>query len=520
MLQNKLACAPKTFGIYQWLDKNGNVIYVGKAKNIYNRIHQYFDKNVSYKTKFLVKEIHDVNFITTKNENDALILEANLINKLKPKYNVLLKENNNYPYIVVTKETNPRLIYTRNQKRFKGTYYGPIASNDNKKYEIFNLLNRIFPLRKCKILPKKKCIYYDIGCCCGPCINKIPSIKYDSILKEINNFFKGNNKKIISELKNKEKLASKNLDFENAAKYRDLIIGIKNIKNLSSSVQIGNKNKIDIIGTYFKNSYIAIEIHTFIDRKLISVFKQIINCYDSYEESVTSFLNQYYLDNKNPPSYIINNFDAKLNTIKTKTPKTGKMKKILQEANKNAKYYYEMNILSHQKHINDTLGAFEELKKLLDIDNLALINVFDMSHMFNKNIVGGMISLTNGQFNKKLYRKFNIDSNIKGDTNQIKDVITRQYKNVINKSESLPNLIIIDGGKNQITAVMEGLRNNNLDTIIPIMGLVKNNKHMTDHILYNNKEIYIEKNSSLFTYLTNIQNEVHRFTISFHKSKK
>jgi len=196
------------------------------------------------------------------------------------------------------------------------------------------------------------------------------------------------------------------------------------------------------------------------------------------------------------------------------------MKKILQEANKNAKYYYEMNILSHQKHINDTLGAFEELKTLLDIDNLALINVFDMSHMFNKNIVGGMISLTNGQFDKKLYRKFNIANEIKGDTNQIIDVITRQYKNVIKKSEPLPNLIIIDGGKNQINAVIEGLKENNLDSIIPVMGLVKNNKHITDHIFYNDKEIYIEKNSSLFTYLTNIQNEVHRFTISFHKTKK
>ncbi|MDR3249507.1 MAG: excinuclease ABC subunit UvrC [Mycoplasmataceae bacterium] len=523
-LKFKLDKIPKKSGVYLWKDKIGNVIYVGKAKNLFNRTHQYFLNNINAKTNELVDNIYDVDFIVSKNDNDALILEFNLINKYKPKFNILLKENNNYPYIVLTNELNPRLIYTRNYKKFKGKYFGPLASNTMNKYSIYNLLQRLFPLRKCSSLPKKSCLYYDMKMCLAPCVNKIGKNEYDIIIKQINDFFSGNNRQILLTLKNKEKIESKNLNYEQAQKYLELIKAINSLKdNVRVNVQLNSNQKIDIVGYFIKDNYLTIMIHSYIKGKLLEVNKQITEMYSDVNELLSSYLNQYYQNNLNKPSYLyIRDKIELINDIAIINPVKGKFSELISNANVNAEQYFKSNYLVYQKQKQNNELAYEELKKLLNVDNLSLIHAFDMSSLFHKDKIGVMIGLENGTFNKKLYRKFIIkNDSSQGDTQYMYEVATRQYKRMVNEQQSLPNLIIVDGGINQINAIILALKTLSLDKIIPVIGLSKNKMHKTDSIvLSNNHKIALEKKSGLYFYLFNIQEEVHRFAINFNRSKR
>jgi excinuclease ABC subunit C len=361
-----------------------------------------------------------------------------------------------------------------------------------------------------------------MGVCLGPCINKIAIVQYDDIKKKINDFFNNHNKTIINDLKQKEQASSKLLNFEKAKLYHDLqksIIQLKN--NAHIDVQVGTHNEIDVIGYYVEKQYLAIVIHKYTNGKLLAINKQINEFYGDIDEALSSYLNQFYLNNQNLPKMIY--LSKKVDIVygeKIFIPHKGTYHHIIENANLNAKHYFEYNLLSYEKNKSQTTNAFAELKKVLNLSNLNLIHVFDISNLFKENRVGGMIALENGIFNKKMYRKFNIKSeNTGGDVQYMEEVIFRQYHRTIAEKQTLPNLIIVDGGIAQIHAAINALKKIKLDGVINVIGLSKDKKHHTNKIITASNEISLDKKSGLYSFLFNMQEEVHRFAIAFSRKK-
>ena len=527
ILQYKLKKIPHSPGCYIWKDKYNQVIYVGKAKDLFKRTHQYFLKDRDPKTTKLVENIYDIDFITVKTENESLILENDLIKKYKPKFNILLKEGSNYPYIVITNEQNPRLIYTR-INNIKGKYYGPFATSESNPYRIYKLLNIIFPLRKCRHIPKKKCLYYDLKQCLGPCIKKIDDNQYSKIFDDINAFFKGNNKKIINEILEKEKNASNTFMYEDAKFYNEIFNNIKNLTTIRS-IYFSYDNRIDVIGFYINKNYISFVIFAYRNNKLLIKNRQISEINGEVSDAVSNYVFQYYKNNLNLPkkcfvsleNKVLRNL-SKVLKINFNNPDKGKYKEALINAMQNAKFQYDSNFLQYLKTKSILDSGYSELKSILKLNNLSLIHVFDVSNLYNDNKVGAMIAIENGEFNKNLYRKFIIkNENLKGDTQYMGEIIEREYTRILKYKEDLPNLIIVDGGKQQTEITKKILKKLCLNLIIPVIGLTKNKFHKTEKIyVEGGGYINIEKKSNLYMYLTKIQDEIHRFAITFFRSKK
>lgn len=518
----KLKAIPKKPGCYLWKDKTKKIIYVGKAKNLYDRVHQYFNKTYDYKTSKLVNNIDDVEFVVVSNENEALILENNLIKKYQPKFNILLKDSANYPYIIVTDEKNPRIKYTRSQTKYKGIYYGPFASKNFFKKELFTLLNELFPLRKCDVLPHKKCLYYDMGQCLGPCINKVNPQEYEKIKLGIKHFFLGQTTSLKKQLKDKEKCAVKNLKFEEANYFKNLSITLSELKQ-DQVVEINHAGKIDFLGFATDKNLVSLILFSYVNGKLITKIQTIHEFYDNLTTTIISWLCQYYLNSKNKPDSLFvslakKDFNILRNVLKIKIQKPirGKKYKILLNAIDNAIAYLKNNYQLYLTHKKEKKMALMQLAKIINIQHTNTIISFDISNLFNSNKVAGMIYVKDGEFVKNKYRKYILDD----------DSLTSDYdcmKYVINKfidhhKNELPDLIILDGGRIQVQAAFEAFVNKK---IMPpkIIGLVKNNKHKTESIYYNNHVIKLDKKTSLYNLLANIQNEVHNFAISFYRKK-
>lgn len=528
-IKNKLKTIPHKPGCYMWKDKNGIVIYVGKAVNLANRTKQYFLKNRDLKTRKLVNEICDVDYVVVSNENESLLLENNLIAQYKPKYNMLLRESNAFPYIIVTKEEHPRILYSHDSlKKIKGTYYGPFANNNIKKYDLYNFINRIFPLRKCNKLPNKKCIYYDINQCLGPCIKKINKQDYEPYLKEINDFFSGNSKSLDEKLKEQEKSSAEKLMFEDSQKYLELR---KNLKTFSERQDIifSQKNDEDIIGFHCKENVISIVIFKYINGTLLSKYDLITVFYSELEEILLTLIYEYYskIAIELPKTVYISLSDNNLKTlsntlnIKFLNPSKGIKKDVMDTAFNNAVEIMKNKYLLLISNQTRELNSIEELQNILGIKDLYRIEVFDNSNIFNTNKVGAMVVYENGVKNKNEYRKFNIkNEESQSDYEYMKEVIYRRYKSTILEGQ-IPNLIIVDGGKPQVKAALESLKQLELDSIIPVIGLAKDDKHKTDGIVKSDfSEIKLDKKSDLYFFLLNIQDEVHRFAITFYRNKK
>lgn len=525
-LETKIKNAPTDPGCYFWKDNNNKIIYIGKAKNINKRIQQYFDKNVDNKTKKLVSCIYDLDFIIVNNDNEALVLENNLIKKYKPKFNVLLKESSNYPYIILTSELNPRIIYTRKYNSYKGKSFGPFPSSEINSYEIYNLLQRIIPLRKCGVVPNKKCIYYDLKQCIGPCINDISKLEYSNIKKNVIDIFNNKTKSVLSELKYLELNSSKKLDFESANYYLELQNSLKNI-NHKQIVEFSNKNNIDIVGYYCDENYISIIIFNIYEGKLLSKNENISRYYNNnYNEVILSYLMQYYTENQIPKNLYIN-LDSEYNkefceilNINIEFPKNSKYEKLILLAIKNAKNFLTNNKLKNDSIFERTIGACEKLSKLLEINYCTRIDIIDNSNIFLENPVSSVVTYINGIKEKKLYRKFNLDKmENKSDYHFMIESLKRRYKNS-NSIDQLPNLLIVDGGKIQISAAQKALNELNITTI-KIIGLKKDKHHKTHSIINSNyDEICLDKNSSLYFLLCNMQEEVHRFAITYFREKR
>lgn len=520
-IKEKLSLLTTNPGCYLMKNSDGDIIYVGKAKNLKRRVSSYFNREHTGKTKALVSNIRDFEYIVTQTEVESLLLEINLIKKYEPKYNILLKDNKSYPYIEITGETYPRLIISRPRKikGHKGKLFGPYP-NAMAARRTVQMLNRIYPFRKCHTMDKKVCLYYHIGQCLGYCEKKIDKEKIKKMVDEVTSFLKGNYKEVKEKIENLMKESSASLNFERALEYREMLEYIDKVLE-KQKISLNDNINRDVINYYVKNEYISFQVLHLRDGRINMRDKEIFPLIDDVNDTLSYFVTSFYDKNEVPKEVLVSeDFDVNLleETINTKfiVPKKGIKKKILDMAYSNAKISLEEEFELIIRDDKRTFGANEELGKLINIPNLRRIETFDNAHLFGTFTVSGMVVFTNGKPDKKEYRKYKITSGSKDDYHTMKEVIYRRYYRVLHDNLKRPDLIIVDGGISQIHAAKEVL--DSLYLSIPVLGLKKNDKHSTTALISEDKEYNIDKTSDVFHLLTRIQDEVHRYTITYHRN--
>lgn len=509
-------------GSYQMYDENNKIIYIGKAKNLKKRVSQYFLRPQVGKTAAMVSHVHHFETIVTNSEKEALILEMNLIQKYHPRYNILLMDDKHYPYIELHKNIkDPYVSIARNLKNKKSEYFGPYPSSSSA-YLTIDIINSIFPLRKCNNVPKSPCLYYHLGQCLAPCINKINVEEYEEILKNISQFLKGNNKDVLAALKEKIEKYSLEMDYENALETKKMYDSLLYI-NENQNVEFIDKIDRDFIAFYKNENYISLVIQMYRKGLLIGQKNFFYELIGEIEEFVADVILQYYSFNTLPKEIyisneeIINILENYLNTTIIQ-PKQGKNLEVINITAQNAKNYFSSYIQTNKnKEKNEDLLIL--LGKLLNIPTPYYIELFDNSHLQGTNAIGAMVAYINGEENKKMNRKFNIESfNKKDDLSSMKEVLFRRYRRLKEENQVLPDLIILDGGINQIKVAKEVMES--LDLNINLAGLVKNDKHQTRALMDSSfNEIKID-DKNLFLLLTRMQDSVHNYAISTHINKR
>lgn len=519
-IKKKLSLLPMSPGCYLMKNTEGKVIYVGKARKLKNRVSSYFTGAHNYKTTKLVDHIWDFDYIVTGSEKEALLLEINLIKDYTPEYNIMFMDNTYYPYIELTDETHPRLKIVRKTKNKKNKYFGPYPDATAAR-NTFKLLNKLYPLRKCNHVPDKPCLYYSLHQCLGPCINEIDKSQYDEIRKELISFIHGNTKSKIDELTEKMMTASENLQFELAKEYRDLIRSIEYV-TAKQNVQFGDYKDRDILGYYIDKGYISIQLFFMREGKLLYHDFNLEPVGEDFEEDLIRFLVTYYQTHPEPYELLIpQDVDQELLTeilsCHVLQPQRGDKKSLVEMANKNAKEALEKKFLLKEKTDEKTIQPIIELGKKLGIDTPHTIELYDNSNIQGAYAVAGMVVYKDGVPSKKDYRKYKIKT-VEGpdDYASMKEVIYRRYYRLLMEQKEMADLIIVDGGLGQIKVAKEVIDSLNLS--VHICGLSKDDKHSTAMLLNENgNQVPIDTKSPLFFLLTRMQDEVHRFAISFHR---
>ncbi len=522
MFKEELSLVPKKNGCYLMKDAYGTIIYVGKAKNLANRLRSYFNGRVTGKTFVLVREIKSFEYIITNTEAEAFILELNLIKKYNPKYNILLKDDKSYPYIELTNEKYPRVIIRRelNIKKKNRYLFGPYP-NVYAARRVVNLINRLYPLRKCVTMPKKECLYYHINECLGYCINK--NIDISLMIKEIISILSGNDDKLISKIKEKMKLNSDNMNYEIAASLKNELEYIDLIRE-KQKVELNDGINRDIINYYINNGYMSISVFFLRNGKLVGNHSSIKPIITEVKDEVETFIIDFYSKNNLIPKEIIVpsliNCEIIASILETKVVNVSKgiKKKLFDMASENAKISLENDIEKIYRNEERNTKANEELMNILGLDSLSVIEAFDNSNLFGNYTVSGMITFIDGIPSKKDYRKYKTSFNKNDDVKAMKEVIYRRYFKVLKDRLRIPDLIIVDGGVNQINACREVL--NSLNLYIKVCGLKKNSKHQTNELIDGDslQVVNIDKKSNAFYLLSRIGDEIHRYTISYHKT--
>lgn len=521
MLREKLLLVPTNPGCYLMHDKTGEIIYVGKAKNLKNRLSSYFNGTHTGKTAKLVSEIVDFEYVITNTEVECLVLEINLIKKYNPKYNIMLKDDKSYPYIELSNEKVPRLSVVRNVNRKKSNskVFGPYP-NVSAARNVVNLLNRIYPLRKCSNYGKDVCLYYHIHECLGYCRNKIEQSKIDEMKNNIVKFLKGDSKEVVEKLTDSMNQASESLNFERAIECKEMLEFIDIVLN-RQKVNLNDGIDRDIFGTYTDGVYLSIQVFFLRGGSLVERVVSIIPIIEDEKTTFESFITHFYDKNNIKPKEIFvpdSSSHELLSShlgIKVLTPLKGEKKKLFDLACSNAKMSLEKEKELILKDESRTEGANSELEKLLNL-KINRIEIFDNSNLFGSFSVSGMVVFLNGRPLKSEYRKYKVSVDKNDDFNTMKEVIYRRYFRLLMNNEKMPDLIIVDGGKNQMNACFSVLNSLNLN--IPVLGLKKNDKHQTDTLIYLGREIPIDKTSDLFHLLTRMQTEVHEYTINYHRT--
>ena len=521
-IKEKLKLVPEVPGCYLMKDQFNTIIYVGKAKNLKRRVSSYFAGAHNAKTTLLVSEICDFEYIVTDSEVESLILEMNLIKNHLPKYNIKLVDDASYPYILLTNEKYPRLLVVREKiNKKKGKYFGPYPSASAARKTAL-LLNKIYPFRKCSKIPNKECLYYHIGQCLAPCINK--NADYANEVLKVTKFLKGDIKDVLSLLENKMLEASSKLEFEKALEYKNLISDVKFVaeKQIISSQDLEPR---DVLGVYVTDTDISIEILYIRGGAIVANYKTIIPLISDIEEALTQFVLQFYENEAiRPKEVVVANFvDNKLLEemleISFVTPIKGNKKELLSMAENNAKLNYENSRKLYENKVVKKQENIYKLGQLLGIKAPVRIEAFDNSNLFGEYPVSAMVCFVNGVKSPKDFRKYHVKSVVgANDYATMKEVIYRRYYRLLIEDGVMPDLIVMDGGIIQVNACLEILESLALD--IPVLGLKKDENHKTNVLYFNGNTIELEKNNDLYLFLANIQETVHEFAISFFRNTK
>ncbi|MGD6942689.1 excinuclease ABC subunit UvrC [Cytobacillus gottheilii] len=524
IIKNKLMILPAQPGCYLMKDRQGTIIYVGKAKVLKNRVRSYFTGSHDGKTLRLVNEIEDFEYIVTSSDMEALILELNLIKKHDPKYNVMLKDDKTYPFIKLTAERHPRLITTRKVKKDKGKYFGPYpnvhAANETKK-----LLDRIYPLRKCATLPDRVCLYYHLGQCLAPCVKEVDQQQYRTMTEEITRFLNGGYKDIKKELTEKMAAAAEDLDFERAKEYRDKIAHIDATMEKQKMTTTDFTDR-DVFGYAVDKGWMCVQVFFIRQGKLIERDVSMFPIHNEPEEEILTFLGQFYMKANHfkpkeilAPSSVNGEMAEKLLGVKVLNPQRGQKKDLVSLAYKNAKIALQEKFSLIERDEDRTIKAVESLGEQLGIYTPHRIEAFDNSNIQGADPVSAMIVFIDGKPAKREYRKYKIKT-VQGpdDYESMREAVRRRYTRVLKEELPLPDLLIIDGGKGHVEAVRDVLENE-LGLDLPLAGLVKDEKHRTSQLLFGNplEIVALARNSQEFYLLQRIQDEVHRFAITFHR---
>lgn len=529
-IKTKLSLVPKKPGCYQMYNAKGEIIYVGKAKILQNRLKSYFTGSHDAKTTRMLQDVVNFEYIITHSELEAFLLESNFIKKNRPKYNILLMDDKSYPYILITNEENPRLLMTRDVKKEhkkKNQYlFGPYP-NAKACRDIVEILNKVYPFRKCHNIPNKACLYSHLNQCLAPCINKCSRNDYTESIKSAMRFLNGSSNELTTILKQKMEEASNNLEFEQAMEYRDTINSINEIVE-KQTMELNDGVSKDIFGYYSKDGLVAIQVLHMRSGKIIERSGEIFDLIGEIDEAILSYIYQFYDDTNNlvPKEIIIPYLEeyqilSELLSTKVIVPVKGIKKQLLNNVMENAKN----NIDNLQKmrliEIEKTKKPLEDLAKLLDINYPKVIELFDNSNIQGATPVSAMVRYVDGKPSYKDYRKYKVKT-VKGpdDYHTMMEVIERRYKRLLVENANLPDMIIVDGGKTQVKAASIVLKKLNIENEITLIGLLKDDHHRTRGMVDKNfNEIFIDKKSDLFLLLEAMQDEVHRFAITFFKTR-
>ncbi|HGQ9558771.1 TPA: excinuclease ABC subunit UvrC [Streptococcus pneumoniae] len=524
LIKSKLELLPTSPGCYIHKDKNGTIIYVGKAKNLRNRVRSYFRGSHDTKTEALVSEIVDFEFIVTESNIEALLLEINLIKENKPKYNIMLKDDKSYPFINITNERYPRLIITRQVKKDGGLYFGPYP-DVGAANEIKRLLDRIFPFRKCTNPPSKVCFYYHIGQCMAHTICKKDEAYFKSMAQEVSDFLKGQDDKIIDDLKSKMAVAAQSMEFERAAEYRDLIQAIGTLRTKQRVMAKDLQNR-DVFGYYVDKGWMCVQVFFVRQGKLIERDVNLFPYFNDPDEDFLTYVGQFYQEKSHlVPNEVLIPQDIDEEAVKALVdskilkPQRGEKKQLVNLAIKNARVSLEQKFNLLEKSVEKTQGAIENLGRLLQIPTPVRIESFDNSNIMGTSPVSAMVVFVNGKPSKKDYRKYKIKTVVgPDDYASMREVIRRRYGRVQREALTPPDLIVIDGGQGQVNIAKQVIQEE-LGLDIPIAGLQKNDKHQTHELLFGDplEVVDLSRNSQEFFLLQRIQDEVHRFAITFHR---
>lgn len=522
-MHDKLLLLPNKPGCYLMKNKDNIIIYVGKAKNLKNRVNSYFRGRHTGKTAKLVSEIVDFEYIVVGSELESLILEINLIKKYDPKYNILLRDDKSYPYIELTDEEVPRLNVVRNINRKKDHkhLYGPFP-NVTAARNVVNLLNRIYPVRKCTTYSKKACLYYHIHQCLGYCCNQYDKNEVSNMKSEIIKFLKGDHSIVTNKIKEEMNKESELLHFEKALELKEMLDSI-NVVLARQKVELKDNIDRDIFGYYVNRGYLSVQVFFIRNSKIIGRHFKIIPIIEDEVNELTRYIAEFYMHGVIKPKEIIVPSNLNINLlaefleIKVKTAIKGEKLKLINMACENAKIALNEQFNLIQRDEEKTIKANEELRKMLQLDKLDRIEIFDNAHLFGTYNVSGMVVFIDGKPSKNNYRKFKISLDQNDDYNTMKEVIYRRYFRVLKDGLERPDLIIVDGGIGQMNVAREVLSSLNMN--IMVVGLKKDDRHSTNSLLAFDPivELDIDKKSNLFYYLERMQDEVHNFTISYHR---
>lgn len=519
LIKTKIDNIPTNPGVYLMKNINEEVIYVGKAKSLKKRVPQYFLRPHEGKTQKMVNDVVDFDVIITSNEREALILEMNLIHKYDPKYNILLKDDKTYPYIEITNDEHPFIKIARKVKNKKSTFFGPYPDS-KAAYEILNLLNRIFPLRKCNKIPKEECLYYHMHQCLGPCIKNITKEDYDKVILDIKKIMKGDTKDLVNSLKEDMYNYSDNLEFEKAKECKDTIDRIEYIIS-KQKVEFSDKKDRDVFAFHTKNGYISIAILMFNNGMLSLKDTKTFSYLEDENEALINFIYDFYQKHRLPKEIILpplNDLDLLEEILDTNiiVPSRGLKFDLLQMAGENAiKAMEDQHMIKVIKE--DKFNLLKTLGVLLNIEIPKRIELIDNSHIQGDAAVGTVVVYVNGETSKNDYRKYKItNDDKKDDLSSMHEVLYRRYYRLLTEGGTISDLLIVDGGYNQLKVAKETLSSLGFSNV-KIAGLVKDNNHRTRGLINENgEEILLPNDHALLFFLTRMQDEVHRFAISFH----